>query len=257
VERCRTSIIGILVLAGRRLSAAQLIRLAAPLGLSATNVKSHLSRMVKDGALDRKGPARLATYGPAAAQLLVIDGILARLAKTRKEPWDGAWMMLALRRPAQRGDKERLRASLWFDGWRPVGPDAFVRPAWPRAWAQDSALQHAEIALGFCVCGQLIAAPVEKDALYDLKGLDAEAHRLAAWISHRSVSARSPQAAFVERMNVGGRVARMVGHDPRLPPAIWGKRRGMEEMIDAFHRFEERIAPRARQFLDEKVDGRP
>src|SRR4051812_21368198 len=75
----RSIILGILVVAGRELSAAQLIRLAAPLKLSASNVKSHLSRMVAEGSLERSGPARLASYLPSPSQRPVIEGIQARL----------------------------------------------------------------------------------------------------------------------------------------------------------------------------------
>ena len=246
----QATIVGILVLAGRRLSAAQLIRLASPLGLSATNVKSHLTRMLAAGALDREGPARLATYGPTAGQLLVIDGIQARLKETPEEPWDRTWLMLAFRLPPQRGDRDRLRASLWFDGWRPVSSDVYVRPAWPRTWSEGSARKHSEQDLGFCICGVFLAPSVDFAPLYDLGGLDSEARRLAAWIRRRNTSARSPEAAFVKRFKVGSRVAQLIGHDPRLPPAIWGERRGMQELVDTFRRFEECIAPQAQEFVD-------
>ena len=43
---------------------------------------------------------------------------------------------------------------------------------------------------------------------------------------------------------------------PRLPPAIWGKRRGMHEMVEAFRRFEDRVARQAQEFMDENIDGR-
>jgi len=246
----RATIVGILVLAGRRLSAAQLIRLASPLGLSATNVKSHLTRMVAAGALDREGPARLGTYGPTAGQLLLIDGIQARLKESPEEPWDRTWLMLAFRLPPKRGHRERLRASLWFDGWRPVISDVYVRPAWPRTWSEESARKYSEQDLGFCIRGVFMGPPVDFAALYDLRGLDSEARRLAAWIRRRSTATRSPQAAFVERLKVGGRVAQLIGHDPRLPSAIWGERRGMQELVDTFRRFEECIAPQAQDFLN-------
>src|ERR1043165_6701426 len=100
----RTIIPGILVLAGRPLSATQLIRLAEPLGLSATNTRSHLSRMVSEGVLEREGPARLATYRPSMRQSLVIDGIRVRL-KESEEPWDHTWMMLALQLPYHRRER--------------------------------------------------------------------------------------------------------------------------------------------------------
>jgi DNA-binding transcriptional regulator PaaX len=97
---------------------------------------------------------------------------------------------------------------------------------------------------------------VEFGALYDLDWLDSEARRLAAWIGRRCISAKSAQSAFVERMKVGGRAAQLIGHDPQLPPAIWGKRRGMHEMVDAFRRFEDRVAQQAQEFMDENIDGR-
>src|SRR5215468_10206694 len=117
----RTTIIGILVIAERSLSAAQLIRVASPLGLSASNVKSHLTRMVAEGVLRREGPARLAVYAPSAEQTALIQGIQARL-RPCEESWDGTWMMLALHHLTDRGQRAKLRALLWFDGWRSVGP---------------------------------------------------------------------------------------------------------------------------------------
>ncbi len=241
---------GILVLAGRSLSATELIRLAAPLRLSATNVKSHLTRMVVEGALEREGRARLATYRPSAGQMLVIQGIHASLAPQSDEPWDGTWLMLSLQPPADRGQRERLRAALWRDGWRSVGLFVVVRPAWPHKSAEMAARLYAEHAPGFCLSGDYISGPVPLESLYDLDGLDAEARRLVAWIRSRVASAKSPKAAFVARMRVGGRVAQFVGHDPRLPPAIWGERRGMRDMVEAFRRFEESVAPASRIFLD-------
>src|SRR5579883_721669 len=176
----RTTIIGMLVLAERSLSAPQLIRLASPLGLSATNVKSHLTRMVAEGSLRREGPARLAVYAPSADQMAVIEGIHARL-RPCKESWDGRWMMLALRYPADRGLREMLRGVLWFDCWRSPCPNAFVRPAWPPEHAEESAKRCFQHAPGCCICGTFVATPADLTELYDLQGVDAEAQRLTAW----------------------------------------------------------------------------
>ena len=249
----RTTIIGILVLAERSLSAAQLIRLASPLGLSASNVKSHLTRMVAEGVLLREGPARLAVYAPSADQMAVSQGIQARL-RPCEEPWDGTWMMLALHHLPDRGQRAKLRAVLWFDGWRSVCPDAFVRPAWPRE-SLEAARHYSQHALGFCIRGTLAAAPQTLTGLYDLRGLDAAAKRLTAWIARRHANAMSPRAAFAERMKVGARVAQFIGHDPRLPAGVWGRRRGMRQMVSAYLRFEERIAPKAQVFLECSITG--
>jgi len=249
----RTTIIGILVLARRSLSAAQLIRLASPLGLSATNVKSHLTRMVAEGVLRRQGPARLAVYAPSADQMAVIQGIQARL-RPREDPWDGTWMMLALHNPPDRRQRANLRAALWFDGWRAVCPNAFVRPAWP-VENVEAAQHYSRHGFGFCICGTFVAAPRDLTGLYDLPGLDSEARRLTAWISRRRADATSARAAFVARMKVGARVAQFIGHDPLLPARVWGQRNGMRQMLSAYRSFEERVAPKAQVFLEHRISG--
>jgi len=257
INRSRTIILGILVLAGRRLTAAQLTRLAAPLGLSASNVKSHLTRMTREGSLRRAGPRRLSTYGPSPSQMQVVKGIQTRLTNAPDSPWDGAWLLLALRLPQYRTLRERWRASLWFDGFRPISSDVFVRPAWPLPWAERRAHYYSTRIPGFCLRGDFVGAAVALTELYDLDGLDSEARRLAAWIHRRTAEIRSPRAAFVERIAVGGRIARFIGHDPSLPPALWGKRHEIRYAVAAFHKFEKQIAPRAQRFLDDALAIRP
>src|SRR5260221_13459248 len=96
----RTLLFGIFVLAGRRLTAAQVIRAARPLRISPSNVKSHLTRLVAEGAMERHGPVRLAEYGIARNQVGVVEGIAARLRENTEEPWDGGWLMLSPQTPA-------------------------------------------------------------------------------------------------------------------------------------------------------------
>jgi DNA-binding transcriptional regulator PaaX len=241
-------------MADRSLSAAQLIRLAVPLRLSATNVKSHLTRMVAEGTLQRHGPPRLSIYSPSPVCRATIEGIRARLTLC-EEPWDGDWMMMAIRNDPNRGKRTRLRAALWFDGWRSICPNVFVRPAWPDKQIRDSIDVYPQHTFGFCVRGAIVAAPLKLGTLYDLQGLDAAAKQLATWINRKSPTTRSPQMAFVDRMKVGGRVAQFIGHDPRLPAEIWGQRRGMRDLVSAFHSYEERVAPEAQIFLEESIEG--
>jgi DNA-binding transcriptional regulator PaaX len=244
----RTTIIGILVLADRALSTAQLIRLAEPLGLSPSNLKSHLTRMVCEGSLKRAGPIRQATYSPSAAQEQVITSINARLTEDPKGPWDNTWYMLTLRLPANRAERDRLRASLWFDGFRPVSFDCFVRPAWPQPWA-ESRIRTYVAGGAFCIRGEIISRLRRMENLYDLRGLDSQARGLAAWLKRQRGASVTPRAAFVARMEAGGHVARLIGHDPRLPPAIWGNRRGMAEVIREHRRFEKLVSNPAQRFI--------
>ena len=254
----RTILFGIFVVAGRKMTAAQVIALARALGVSATNVKSHLTRMVADGALRRSGPVRQARYRPSPNQARVVEGIVARLHGTPSERWDRTWLILVLRMPANRGRREQLKASLWFDGFRPWASNTFVRPAWPKRWALNRARRHLASSGGLCARGRLLGAIGVADfsAIYGLDSLNREARQLARWINNRRIPTGSEEDAFAARLKVGGLVARLVGHDPRLPPVLWEGPNGIQELVGAFRRFEARIAPLAQRFLDDVLGRR-
>jgi phenylacetic acid degradation operon negative regulatory protein len=258
-DSTRSLLFGVFVLASRPLTAAQVIRLTRPLGVSATNAKSHLTRMVAAGALDRSGPPRARRYAPSSGQSTVVQGIHARLQDAPAEAWDGAWLALTLRLPAERGERERLTASLWFDGFRPWAPGTFVRPAWPGEWAVERARHYLAHAAGFCLRGPFVE-PLnlrKVAALYGLAALDREARTLARRIGRQRPPGDAGERAFAARLEVGGRVARLIGHDPRLPAALWGGRTGMLELVRAFRDFELSVASRAQQFLDQVIATQP
>lgn len=250
-EATRTLLFGIFVAVGRRLTAAQVIRLARPLGISASNVKSHLTRMVADGALRRSGLRRAMDYWPSPDQARVVKGIETRLAHPPRQPWDNTWLLLTLRMPANRTQRARLRATLWFDGFRPWVANSFLRPAWPQPWAQERSREVLARIPGVCVCGTLLGRLDlgRVRAAYGLDALDREARRLARAIDAIKIPFASAAQAFAARLRVGGLVARLVGHDPHLPGALWGGRTGMRDLIRAFARFDARIAPLARRFI--------
>ena len=248
---------GILVTAGRELTAAQLIALAAPLGITATNVKSHLSRMVSEGVLQRKGPVRQAMYGPSPGQSYVVESIRQRMRPKADERWDSTWLMLTVPFPKNRSQRDHLRAALWFDGFRSLDSNVFARPAWPLPWAEEQARHYSAAWAGTCLRGGIVASPADFARLYDLDGLDSEARTLASRIRNRRVSSMSPRKAFAERMRIGGQAVQLMAHDPRLPAAVWGRRRGMHQLAEAVAEFEQRIAKPAASFVEEVISGSP
>lgn len=256
MDSTRTLIFGIFVLANRKLTASQVIALAKPLKTSATNVKSHLTRMVNEGTLRRSGPVRQAVYWPSQSHSKIIEAINARLNESRPEPWDLTWIILMLEMPSNRRQREILRASLWFDGFRPSAPNTFIRPAWPEKWALQKTREYLAITRGTSLRGRFISKIEMSNAItsYNLNSLDREATRLATWINTRRIPSHAVNsAAFALRLKVGGVVARLMGHDPRLPPEIWGARTGMSKLVDAFRKFETRIAPLSQKFLHEVI----
>jgi len=251
----RTLLFGIFVLADRPLSASQVIALSKPLGISATNAKSHLTRLVADGSLHRSGPPRQARYSPATDRRDIVAGIAARLGR-HSGAWDGRWIMIALHGPSTRPERRALRQSLWFDGFRPAGVDAYVRPAWPEPWALERAQFYLAGRSGLCIHGALLGAlDVRRVAsMYRLDALDREAGRLARRVSTRTRGDCSPAEAFAARLDVGGRVARLVAHDPRLPQGIWGSRTGLRDLRRAYRQFEKHIGPAAQRFLHDILE---
>ena len=257
-DSTRSTLFGVFVLVGRPLTAAEVIRLIRPLGISATNAKSHLTRLVAEGALDRTGPVRARLYAPSRTQSVVVQGIRLRLQQEPTEAWDGTWVALTLRLPTDRRRRERLTASLWFDGFRPWAPGTFLRPAWPERWVLDRARHYLAHAPGFSLRGAFVESLNLRQVakLYELAELDRQARALTGWIRRQESSRSTAERTFAASLKVGGAVARLVGHDPRLPPELWGQRRGMRDLVRAYNRVDARLTPLARKFVEQVVAER-
>jgi DNA-binding transcriptional regulator PaaX len=160
--------------------------------------------------------------------------------------------MLVLEMPKDRKLRQQVRASLWFDGLHPWTPNTFIRPAWPQPWALNRGREYLARCGEIGVCGGLVEPlkPAVVAVLYALDDLDREAHRLARSMSKQR-AVHSPQDAFAKRLKIGGLVARLAGHDPRLPAALWEGQSGMREVVKEYRRFEHRIAPPAERFLND------
>lgn len=254
-ESTRTMLFGALVVAARPLTTGQIIALAEPLRISSTNVKTHLSRMVADGSVRRSGRRRFAQYSPATDGHDRIQAIAARLDVNERETWDGRWLLLTLRLPEGRRERSRVRQSLWFDGFRPWSTDVHLRPAWPTPWAITRAKGYVQSGVALCLHGELLGVLDGRRvrAMYGVDALDRAAVQLAEKIDALCSRKRSAGDAFAARLNVGGRVARLIAHDPRLPDAIWESRTGMRKLRRAYRRFDARVGSQAQEFVDDII----
>lgn len=252
----RSILVGILVLAKRPLTAPQIIALGRPLQLSATNIKSHLTRLTVEGVLSRTGSRRSQRYWLAADRERMAERMAASLAEQPEQAWTGDWVVIAMNPPRDRSSRERLRAELWIDGFRPCAPGTYLRPAWPMPWAIDRARAIAPTAL--CLVGKL-AGTIRLEQVQKMYGLDAfdrHARRLANQIRDRARDAGDPAAAFRARLHIGGLAARLAAHEPRLPSQIWDRRRGLQELREAFRSFEARIGRLADRFVDGVIESK-
>jgi DNA-binding transcriptional regulator PaaX len=120
-------------------------------------------------------------------------------------------------------------------------------------WAIDRARAISPTAL--CLVGKL-AGTIRLEQVQKMYGLDAfdrQARSVANQIRAESQHARRPAAAFRARLRMGGLAARVAAHDPRLPPEIWGRRRGLQHLREAFRSFEARIGELADRFVDSVI----
>ena len=83
----------------------EMVALCRPLGISSTNVKSHLSRLVREGELSRCGPRRAHRYAIAPGQREFVHSISSRLSSVSAEPWDGQWLIVSLRPQPVRAER--------------------------------------------------------------------------------------------------------------------------------------------------------
>lgn len=253
-EKTRTLLFGLFVLARRPLNAAQCVGLASALGVTRSNVKSHLTRLVADGALTRRGGPRDGLYSITDDKRLTVEAIENRLNAPPADDWTGNWLMLCAPLPSSRSERDRMVAALWFDGWRCMRGGAFVRPDWPAAWSRASAVSHLRDG-GLWIAGALSGATHEDiAAVYELDRLDAEAAALARDLARRT-QVKTPRAAFRNRIEAGGAVARFLSHDPRLPNAVWGRRAGPRSVAAAWRAFEEANRHLSDKFMSEILEN--
>ena len=115
---------------GGRAPVAALVRLMAPLGITAPAVRTAVSRMVRQGWL---APVRLAEgpgYALTPRAVRRLDDAAVRIYRTRQVDWDGVWHLLITTLPAERSRRDRLRAGLTFLGYAQLDDATWIGPRW-------------------------------------------------------------------------------------------------------------------------------
>lgn len=236
---------------------AQLVRLGTAAGLTATNIKSHVSRMVGDGSLVRTGPAGASQYAPSEHRLRIVGVLRDRLAPLPDEPWHRTWWVMGVDLPRTREDRERLRRALHFDGFRPTVGNAWIRPAWPEAVAQAAIMRHVECH-GVVACkGPLIGA-LDIARTFRLDRAERAAARLSARIgrARRLLAAGGPRLVQTW-LGLGGDAALFASEHPRLPIELLRDWPTMRTVLAAWNDFERDARTASHDFMHSMLTDRP
>jgi phenylacetic acid degradation operon negative regulatory protein len=107
---------------------AALVRILAPLDITAPAVRTAISRMVRQEWLE---PTRLAA---GRGYLLTdrarhrLDDAASRIYRTRRSTWNGSWDLLVLDPIGNRAARERVRSGLGFLGYAPLADSTWISP---------------------------------------------------------------------------------------------------------------------------------
>lgn len=238
---------------------AVLVRLLAPLGVTAPAVRTAISRMVRQ---DWLRPVRLEA-GPGYALTdragERLDEAASRIYRTRTPRWSGAWDLLVLDPVRGRSTRERVRSALGYLGYAPLSDTTWISPA----VSPEVARTLANEGVGFARFSAHDDAPAAQAArAWDLDAL-AETyrawHRFAADLlespeQHLDPAATAPvtedEQAFAVRSLLVHEWRKFLFTDPGLPaellPAGWAG----HEAARFFDEQAGRLMPAAARFVD-------
>jgi len=236
---------------GGQAPVAALVRLLAAVGIRAPAVRTAVSRMVRQGWLE---PVRLpggAGYRltPRASEWL--DEAAQRVYARGDRPWDGQWHLLVLGQAADRASRDRVRASLSYLGYAPVGTAVWVSPR-PAAGLASLLSSERLPAEQFRASYDGDAAGLLAQA-WDLDGLAAAYRQWLAWAASVSDGAgpgTPDEAVFAQRTALVHEWRKFLFSDPGLPAALLPADWPGHEAARFFRRESARLLPAASRFVD-------
>ena len=236
---------------------AALVRILAPLGITAPAVRTAISRMVRQGWLE---PTRLSAgrgYALTGRARHRLDDAAARIYGTRDTRWSGAWDLLVVDPPPSRSSRERVRSGLGFLGYAPLSDSTWISP-FPSAEVED--MLGAETAS----CARFEARDADPGArARQAWDLDALATAYLTWQEDATTLVRSPAAAldrtevedaaersFAVRSHLVHEWRKFLFTDPGLPAELLPRDWPGHAAARFFAEEAARLLPAASHFVD-------
>lgn len=246
-----------------------LIELLAPLGMSATNVRTVVSRMAAKGWLVAERDGRRSYYGLTERGRHLLEQGAARIYDPPKqETWDGEWTLLSYSIPEDRRPlRDRLRARLAWLGLGPLGNGLWVTPHDVRAEVLELAeeldvAEYVEVFRGTHVGPSEPTRLVER--MWDLEGLneryDAFIQRhldACLKLKHEGPESVTPREAFVRRFELVHEYREFPGLDPFLPRPLQPKDWAGECALALLRYYRDLLAEPADRFVESVVKTLP
>ncbi len=235
---------------GEQAPVAALVRLVAPLKISASAVRTAVSRMARQGWLE---PVRLpegAGYRLTPRAVRRLREAADRIYRSSVPAWDGRWHVVVVERASERAARDRIRSGLGYLGYACLGGSTWISP-------------RASIELD----GLLAAEQLGVDSFYasydgDARLLAARAwdiERLATGYQEWLAGARAivgtrrgggDEEVFAMRSELVHEWRKFLFVDPGLPAELLPARWPGKDAALLFHAEAERLLPAAARFVD-------
>jgi phenylacetic acid degradation operon negative regulatory protein len=236
---------------GSRAPVASLVRLLAPLGITAPAVRTAVSRMAGQGWLEAVRLPDGAGYVLTPRAVRWLDEAAERIYRHGAPAWDGRWHLIVVGRVRERARRDRLRAALGYLGYAPVDETTWVSP---RPSAELEALLEAER-----VRAERFSASYDGDArgllarAWDLDGL---AHAYRRWLAVAAglVAGVDPDTpddlVFAARSRLVHEWRKFLFRDPGLPAELLPRQWPGHQAAELFEAESARLLPAAARFVD-------
>jgi phenylacetic acid degradation operon negative regulatory protein len=230
---------------------AALVQLLAPLDIADAAVRTAVSRMVRQGWLQREALPGGPGYAVTARGRRRLDEAAARIYRTRADDWDQTWHLLVLHPVRERGRRERVRVALRFLGYAPIADNTWAST---RRSPEVEVLLEAERATARTFTAVLAGDAAELVAsAWDLDEL-AEAYRRWLLDAQELVRAAgaptSDQQTFALRSRLVHEWRKFLFRDPGLPRGLLPKQWPGDAAAAFFDSEAKRLLTGSRRFVD-------
>jgi phenylacetic acid degradation operon negative regulatory protein len=235
-----------------------LVRLMAPLDIAAPAVRTAISRMVRQGWLNRVSTSSGPGYALTSRAVRRLDEAAVRIYRHGPEAtWDGQWSVAVTSHTADRTSRERIQRALEYLGYRALRPDTWVAP-------RPAPELHSVVAAEGLTVAEFRGGLVGDDrALVDqLYHPDVLAADYGRWLDQArelvaaAADAPDAQTAFAVRSRLVHEWRKFLFRDPGLPrellPAQWPG----AAAAAYFDAEASRLLPGANMFVDCCLSGR-
>ncbi|GAA4207345.1 PaaX family transcriptional regulator [Actinocatenispora rupis] len=239
---------------------AALVRLLAPLSITAPAVRTAVSRMVRQGWLR---PVRLPTgpgYALTTRAMHRLDDAATRIYRTTRRDWDGRFDLIVVTPPAGRTDRARLTDTLGFLGFGALSPTTWAAPRRGAVRARDAEVTQLLTDLGVRAerfvaqhaAGSAGAADLVRQA-WDLGALAESYRRFVAEYTPTltALPADLPdEQGYATRFQLVHAWRTFLFSDPQLPPELLPADWPGTKAAALFDRYAGRLRPAADRYVD-------